>query len=97
MIVEVDESFVGNRKYNIGRVNNQKLIHEGIFRNSKRFFMKIISGRNKRTVGKDVESHIIPGTNISLINGIPNYTYYRQILFIIIALSTINYILLMQS
>ncbi|KCZ81597.1 hypothetical protein H312_00921 [Anncaliia algerae PRA339] len=64
LIVEVDESFVGKRKYNIGRINNQKIILGGICRNSKRFFMKIISSRNKKTIGEAIESHINPGTTI---------------------------------
>ncbi|KCZ74106.1 hypothetical protein H311_04930, partial [Anncaliia algerae PRA109] len=37
MIVEVDESFVGKRKYNIGRTGNQKIILVGFADLQKNF------------------------------------------------------------
>ncbi|KCZ80785.1 hypothetical protein H312_01792 [Anncaliia algerae PRA339] len=64
MIVEVDESFVGKRKYNIGRTGNQKIILGGVCRSTKKFFMKIITNRNKKTIEEEILKHIHPQTTI---------------------------------
>ncbi|KCZ80782.1 hypothetical protein H312_01789 [Anncaliia algerae PRA339] len=48
MIVELVESFVGKRRYSIGRTGNKKIILGGVCRSTKKIFMKIITNRKKK-------------------------------------------------
>ncbi|KCZ77372.1 hypothetical protein H311_01616 [Anncaliia algerae PRA109] len=75
MIVEVDESFLGKRKYNVGRIQNQKIILGGICRSTKQRFMQIIEKRTKNIIGKAIEDNIQDGT-IIYTDQWSSYLYY---------------------
>ena len=63
-IVEIDESFVGKRKYNVGRLANQKIILGGICRTTKKFFMKIVPRRDADTLKAVIIEHVAESTTI---------------------------------
>ncbi|KCZ81114.1 hypothetical protein H312_01480 [Anncaliia algerae PRA339] len=62
--VEIDESQVGRRKNNVGRLPGHKIIFGGICRENKEFFMKIVENKSREVLGREIIAHILPGTTI---------------------------------
>jgi transposase-like protein len=63
IIVEVDESLFGKRKYNRGRIVNGVWVFGGIERtNEKRCFMKVVENRSAETLHELISRHIAPGS-----------------------------------
>ncbi|OQS53353.1 hypothetical protein EHP00_2075, partial [Ecytonucleospora hepatopenaei] len=62
--VEIDESQVGKRKNNVGRLRNHKIIFGGICRENKDIFMEIVDDKSRDTLGREIISNIQPGTTV---------------------------------
>ncbi|KCZ78425.1 hypothetical protein H311_00546 [Anncaliia algerae PRA109] len=75
MVVKVDESFLGKRKYNLGRIRNQKIILGGICRSTKQRLTQIIEKRTKNILGNAMEDNIQDGT-IIYTDQWSSYLYY---------------------
>ena len=63
-IVEIDESFIGKRKNNRGRIGNQKIIFGGIYRDDKKFDMRIVANRTRNELGNAITDMIVPGSDV---------------------------------
>ena len=86
-IVEIDESFFSNRKYNRGRYHaNGQWVFGGIERGTNRCFAMTIGDKTRATLEHAIIDNISPGTHImtdglASYNGIANipgfnYTHY---------------------
>lgn len=64
VIVEIDESQFGKRKYNRGRLNNERWIFGGIERHSGRCFLIEVEDRSRATLERHIMNHILPGSHI---------------------------------
>ena len=61
-VVEIVETFLDKRKYNRGRLGNQKIMFGGIQRDTKDFFIKIVPRRNSETLREAIIDFIRPNT-----------------------------------
>ncbi|KCZ81103.1 hypothetical protein H312_01469 [Anncaliia algerae PRA339] len=64
-VVEIDESCIGRRKNNKGRVRNQICVFGAVEHSTGRFNMKIIPNRKFETLGQGIEEMILPSTHIN--------------------------------
>ena len=62
--VQLDESCVGKRKYNVGRVGSQKWVFGGIDTTTNNFFMTVVPNRTLQTLGPLIEANVAVGTLI---------------------------------
>ncbi|KCZ81984.1 hypothetical protein H312_00627 [Anncaliia algerae PRA339] len=97
LVVEVDESFLGKHKYNVGRIQNQKIILGVICRSTKQRFMQKIEKRIKKILGKAIV--FIYKMELLFIQIIGHYIYItsRTIKNINILSSITNIILLIHK
>ncbi|KAK3892374.1 hypothetical protein Pcinc_003744 [Petrolisthes cinctipes] len=64
MIVEIDESKFGKRKYNVGRIVEGQWVFGGICRQTRSFFMVPVPSRDKDTLLAVIKERIEPGTTV---------------------------------
>uniref|UniRef100_A0A224XVK7 Putative transposase-like protein n=1 Tax=Panstrongylus lignarius TaxID=156445 RepID=A0A224XVK7_9HEMI len=64
VIVEIDESKFGKRKYNRGRMVNGRWVFGGIERGSNRTFFSVVENRGKDVLLSIIKTFILPGTTI---------------------------------
>lgn len=64
MIVEIDESKFGKRKYNVGRIVDGQWVFGGICRDSRSSFMVPVDNRTSDILLQIIKDKIIPGTTI---------------------------------
>lgn len=62
--VQIDETLMCKRKYNVGRVLNQVWIFGGICVEDKQFFCIAVPNRNTTTLSEEIKNYISPGTTI---------------------------------
>lgn len=62
--VEIDETTVGKRKYDRGRLVEGQCLLAGIERKSNKMFILPLENRKKETLIKIIQEHILPGTTI---------------------------------
>ena len=66
MTVEIDETHIFKRKYNVGRilVSQSVWVIGGICRETKNVFLKVSTVRNRQTLMKIISDNVQPGTRI---------------------------------
>ena len=64
VIVQIDETLVYKRKYNLGRLREQIWVIGGICPQFNTYFMQIVPNRNNETIKNVLDRWIIPGTII---------------------------------
>ena len=65
IIVEIDESKFGRRKYNRGHRIEGAWVFGGIERTTEqKFFVKVVDNRNAETLLEAIEEHVLPGSII---------------------------------
>jgi transposase-like protein len=64
VVVEIDESKFGKRKYHKGRHVERQWVFGGIARESKRCFFATVDDRSQRTLLQIIKDNIKPGTTI---------------------------------
>lgn len=64
VIVEIDESKFGKRKYNRGKRVDGNWVFGGVERGSKRCFFEVVPDRTKETLLNLIKQNILPGTTI---------------------------------
>ncbi|KAK4290150.1 hypothetical protein Pmani_036937 [Petrolisthes manimaculis] len=64
MIVEIDESKFGKRKYNVGRIVEGQWVFGGICRETKSTFLVPVEKRDKDTLLQIIKDKIEPGSII---------------------------------
>lgn len=62
--VQIDETLMCRRKYNVGRVLNQVWIFGGICVEDREFFCLVVKDRTKETLSEEIKKYILPGTTI---------------------------------
>ena len=73
-IVQLDESCVGKRKYNVGRNGNQTWIFGGIDITTKQFFARVVPNRTAYILGNIVKDFVLPETIVHT----DSYASYRS-------------------
>jgi hypothetical protein len=63
-VVEIDETVVRRRKYNLGRRKTQQWMFGGIDRSTKNVFLSLVPNRRADTLLPILEQHVQPGTHI---------------------------------
>lgn len=63
-IVEIDETCISRRKYNIGRLKKQIWIVGGICRETKNIFLEITNKRDSNTLKSIISSNVNPQSTI---------------------------------
>ena len=63
-IVQLDESCIGRRKYNVGQLRQQKWVFGGVDTTTQQFFMVVVPNRTVATLGPLIEEYVIQGTEI---------------------------------
>uniref|UniRef100_A0A5S6QH49 ISXO2-like transposase domain-containing protein n=1 Tax=Trichuris muris TaxID=70415 RepID=A0A5S6QH49_TRIMR len=64
LIVELDETMLSKRKYNVGRMYPQQWVFGGICRQTKEFFAVPVQDRCSATLIALIKKHVRPGTVI---------------------------------
>lgn len=62
--MEIDETKLGHRKYEIGRRLDRQWILGGVQRGSKNIFLEIVPDRSKETLCNVIQQHVLPYTTI---------------------------------
>lgn len=62
--VQIDETLICHRKYNVGRILNDVWIFGGVCVEDKQFFCCAVPNRTKETLKEEIENYILPGTII---------------------------------
>lgn len=62
--VQIDETLMCRRKFNVGRILNQVWIFGGICIEDKKFFCLVVPDRSRNTLEVEIRKHILPGTKI---------------------------------
>ena len=64
VIVEIDESKFGKRKYNRGKRVEGKWVFGGVERGSNKCFFRVVERRDKKTLLDIIKTSTLPGTTI---------------------------------
>ena len=62
--VQIDETLICRRKFNVGRVLNQVWIFGGICIEDHQFFCLPVINRTTETLSEEIKNYILPGTTI---------------------------------
>ena len=62
--VQIDETLMCRRKYNVGRMMKQVWIFGGICVEDRRFFCLVVPDRTRETLEAEIRKHVLPETRI---------------------------------